>query len=453
MQLTSRLLSLPASILFLITAHTAIALRNDRLPSSFSDAARRLAEPADQRNVEARNEQTPLSREPVGVMKMSDDPSQKFYLHYWQYEEDLPQSNTSDVPPARPLRIRDAEEEAILMANASAVISYRTPFALHTKENLALHHLEARGRIPSRGAAAAALSALQKRQFECPTGTNDCTSIGYPNSCCATNETCFQIQDTGLGPVGCCPDGDNCGGTISGCNSPNTPCAENSSADYEGGGCCIPGFVCAGIGCIPSSSASSEGTAQTSTVVVTVTPSTSSTTTSTSTTTTSSQASVVTITQTATGNAPARLTGSTSISSTPVTTEPAGSCPTGFYACEAYNAGGCCRTGRNCDTTDCPPTSSTTIVSGSETIVVPVGPAATLYTPTGNCASGWSSCAASLGGNCCLSGWQCGTASCTSISATSTAVGEKEAPSMGVRSVQVYFGLLICCMMIVLMWI
>lgn len=206
---------------------------------------------------------------------------------------------------------------------------------------------------------------------------------------------------------------------------------------------------------IPSSSASSEGTAQTSTIIVTVTPSTSSTTTSTSTTTTSSQVSVVTVTQTATGNAPARLTGSTtaSISTTPVTTEPAGSCPTGFYACEAYNAGGCCRTGRNCDTTDCPPTSSTTIVSGSETIVVPVGPAATLYTPTGNCASGWSSCAASLGGNCCLSGWQCGTASCTSISATSTAVGEKDAPSMGVRSVQGYFGLLICCMMIVLMWI
>jgi hypothetical protein len=461
MQLTSKLLSLPASILFLITAHTATAFRDDRLANNFPDAARR---PADQHDVEARNEQTPLVKRPIGVMKMSDDPSQKFYLHYWQYEEDLSQSNTSDFPPVRSLRIRDEEEEAILLANASAVISFRAPFALHTDENFS--HLEARGRIGSRNAAAAALSALQKRQFACPAGTTDCTLIGYPNSCCATDEMCFQIQDTGLGPVGCCPDGDTCGGTISGCNSPNTPCAENSNGDYEGGGCCIPGFVCAGIGCksltlmfftcdlidnvgVPSASVSSENPAQTSTVTVVVTPSTSSTTTPTST-KTSSQLSVVTVTQTATGNAPARMTGSTSL---PATTEPAGSCPTGFYACEAYNAGGCCRTGMDCSVTDCPPATPTTIVSGSETIVVPFGPAATLASPTGNCATGWSSCAASLGGNCCLSGWECGTASCTSISATNTALGSKDAPSMGVRTVPGGFGLLICGIMIVFMWI
>jgi hypothetical protein len=87
------------------------------------------------------------------------------------------------------------------------------------------------------------------------------------------------------------------------------------------------------------------------------------------------------------------------------------------------------------------------------TIVVPIGSAATLSTPSGNCASGWSSCAASLGGNCCPSGWQCGTASCTSISATSTAFGQKDAPSMGTRSLPGSSGLLITSIMIVLMWI
>lgn len=249
MLLTSKLLNLPASILFLITAHTTIALQNDRLANNFPENARRIARSPDQRDVEARDEPTPLGRTPVGVMKMSDDPSQKFYMHYWGYEDDLPESNPSDIPPARLLRPRDEDEEALLLANSSAAISYRAPFALHTDEIFGLRHLESRGRMSGRDAAGAALAALQKRQFECPSGTSACTSIGYPNSCCATDETCFKIQDTGLGPVGCCPSGDTCGGTISGCNSPNTPCAENEGGNYEGGGCCIPNYVCAGIGC------------------------------------------------------------------------------------------------------------------------------------------------------------------------------------------------------------
>lgn len=251
MRLDSKLLSLPASILFLITAHAATSPRGDRLSDNLPDNLRRIPESADQLGVEGRDEQTPLERKPVGVMKMSDDPSQKFYLHYWGYEDDVPQIDISEPPPGRLLRPRDDDEEAMLLANSSTTISYRSPFALHTDdETFALHRLEARGRISGRdSAAAAALAALQKRQFACPTGTSDCSSIGYPNSCCGTDETCFKIEDTGLGPVGCCPNGDTCGGTISGCNSPNTPCAEHQGGDYEGGGCCIPDYVCAGIGC------------------------------------------------------------------------------------------------------------------------------------------------------------------------------------------------------------
>lgn len=66
---------------------------------------------------------------------------------------------------------------------------------------------------------------------------------------------------------------------------------------------------------------------------------------------------------------------------------------------------------------------------------MPVGPAATVATPTGACATGWSTCAASVGGNCCPSGWQCGTASCSSVGATSTALLQKDSPNMGFRNV------------------
>ena len=164
--------------------------------------------------------------------------------------------------------------------------------------------------------------------------------------------------------------------------------------------------------------------------------------------------SSVTGSSTATGVAPARPTGSTSISAAPTVTDSSGSCPTGFYACEAYYAGGCCRTGRNCDTTSCPATSSTTIISSGVTVVVPVGAAATLATPSGACASGWSTCAASVGGNCCPSGWQCGTASCTSISPTQTGIIQKGSPSTSNRNVVtwVIYAPLIGCLMMVLGW-
>ncbi|KAJ5926409.1 hypothetical protein N7516_008182 [Penicillium verrucosum] len=86
-------------------------------------------------------------------------------------------------------------------------------------------------------------------------------------------------------------------------------------------------------------------------------------------------------------------------------------CPTGFYACSAVYQGGCCRTGRDCDTTSCPITSSTTIISDGVTIVVPV--ATTTQYPGGNrCAQGWFHCADTVGGGCCPMGFACG-ASCT----------------------------------------
>jgi hypothetical protein len=145
-----------------------------------------------------------------------------------------------------------------------------------------------------------------------------------------------------------------------------------------------------------------------------------------------------TITTSGTGLPPVRPT---SESSTTEATATGTFCPTGFYACSAYYAGGCCRTGRNCDTTSCPATSSTTIISSGVTIVVPVGSAATVTSPTGTCATGWSTCAASYGGNCCPSGFQCGTASCSSVGATSTELVQKGSPNAGPRHrCSVFFG-------------
>ncbi|KAJ5490391.1 Mitochondrial substrate/solute carrier [Penicillium expansum] len=86
-------------------------------------------------------------------------------------------------------------------------------------------------------------------------------------------------------------------------------------------------------------------------------------------------------------------------------------CPTGFYACSAVYQGGCCRTGRDCDTTSCPTTSSTTMISDGVTIVAPV--ATTTQRSGGNrCAQGWFHCADTVGGGCCPMGFACGV-SCT----------------------------------------
>ncbi|TVY47091.1 hypothetical protein LOCC1_G001749 [Lachnellula occidentalis] len=423
------ILGLPASILLLIVSHTVFAEEPSPAPWVETQAKRSLQSTDRRRDVEEHLRQ---GRSPVGVMKMSPDEGEKFYMEYWQFEKDQVQSPLFSSP----LRARDEDEEARLLANASAAISFRPPFALHSDFGTTNRDLRARRAMES----VAVLAALQKRGFVCPSDTTSCGGIGYPNSCCGANENCFKIQDTGLGPVGCCPQGGSCGGTITDCNAPNTACAAEL-----GGGCCIPNFVCEGVGCVRNSvttiivtqtlsstmassiSILTTTTTQVSTIVI---PSTTATTTlkpASSSSPPSSPSSTTTSTSSATGVAPVRPTSATS------TTSPTGptQCPTGFYACDAYYAGGCCRTGRDCQPTSCPAVSSTTIISTGVTIVVPVGSAATVNSPTGACASGWASCAASDGGNCCPSGWQCGATSCSSLSPTSTAVAQKKSPNGG----------------------
>jgi hypothetical protein len=86
-----------------------------------------------------------------------------------------------------------------------------------------------------------------RQDFQCPNGTAPCTLLN-PNVCCSNGETCQTVEDlgTGLGNVGCCPDGQTCGGDL-----PSTcPPGYSSCPNNLGGGCCIPGFACFDDGCI-----------------------------------------------------------------------------------------------------------------------------------------------------------------------------------------------------------
>ena len=110
-------------------------------------------------------------------------------------------------------------------------------------------------------------------------------------------------------------------------------------------------------------------------------------------------------------------------------------CPTGFYACEASAGAGCCRTGRDCATTSCPPPSEyTTITNGDGVTVVapvPTGTDAGDDQPEPQCASGWSLCPAEAGpiAGCCPDGYRCGTASCTLSQPDATATAQKQFPN------------------------
>ncbi|KAF7527883.1 hypothetical protein PCG10_001816, partial [Penicillium crustosum] len=113
-------------------------------------------------------------------------------------------------------------------------------------------------------------------------------------------------------------------------------------------------------------------------------------------------------------------------------------CPTGFYACSAVYQGGCCRTGRDCDTTSCPTTSSTTIISDGVTIVAPVA-TTTQHSGGNRCAQGWFHCADTVGGGCCPMGFACG-ASCTArdISFGTTIAKEQATATSGAGVAESY---------------
>ncbi|KAK3327303.1 hypothetical protein B0T19DRAFT_158974 [Cercophora scortea] len=393
------------------------------------------------------------AQHPTAIKKMPPDQGEKFYPEYCAFPDD---GTFAQAPLAPAAATKAIVSPRHLAANASAQIPYLPPFAPHLDGDT--EHQEQRiipppargGGIFGRRAAAEALARLERRQWACPSGTSNCAGIGFPNSCCQTGERCVQITDTGLGKVGCCPAGATCGGTITSCTDGNTPCASEI-----GGGCCIPGFVCQGVGCVQSVLTTKTPTAAPTPTGVTTLTSTSTTVISGAApstvvvtviiTITPSQASPVTSTTTQIVSLSPSSTPTSTDTPAPTTTDgivppvrptssnPADTstyCPTGFYACLASAGGGCCQTGRDCHTTSCPPVSSTTIVkTNGVTVAVPAsGLPAT--TTTGTCAGGWFLCGTEAGPlpGCCPTGYRCGTASCAAAAAGGTATVAKELP-------------------------
>lgn len=342
-----------------------------------------------------------------GIKKMSDDEGEKFFFDYWQFEDGvLPvtemgnQTSPNEDLQARSFPLRPA---------------------------LALGKPQAGKWL--------GVPPLFRRDFECPDGTSGCGSIDRPDRCCGDGDTCTLVPDTGSGDVGCCPKGQSCSDTIGKCPGAYSTCSESL-----GGGCCIPGYECVQGGCKfreqsessrhESANVSSRIGAHVSIITVTVHStvmvSTKTYTTPQETSSSSSSSTTTTTRTDSTGDLvpPARPTSLSTATTSKGTSEATGggsSCPTGFYACSAVYQGGCCRTGRDCDTTSCPVVSSTTMITDGRTIVVP---APTMTGGDGRrCAQGWFSCADTVGGGCCPTGFACGS-SCSATGGQATTVAK-----------------------------
>ncbi|KAI9678144.1 MAG: hypothetical protein M1817_006088 [Caeruleum heppii] len=197
-----------------------------------------------------------LGAKPAGVKKMGGDEGEKFWPEYWMFEggpgsNGTRQEDTEDEVEhhsrrhLQHFRLTDEDEEQAGNANISIPDNmpntFQAPLRLHSEDHTledgpdhAYTHPLLR-RLP---AAFRRSTPLSKRQFQCPSGSTDCSSIGRPNSCCSPAETCQIIPDVGSGDVGCCPEGQRCLGDLMDCNTGFTQCS-----DDLGGGCCIPGYA------------------------------------------------------------------------------------------------------------------------------------------------------------------------------------------------------------------
>lgn len=194
-------------------------------------------------------------KRPLKVTKMSSDEGEKFFMEYWSFDDSQFYSQAtyqSDSKDPNPSRVDDDQDGSWI--NQSFSPAFRPSVPWHQQRSQDEHsqmRLEAiispKPNIESLhniSDSTATMNQPQKRDFNCPTGTNDCSAIGHPNSCCPTSDNCFAIQDTGLGSVGCCLKGSTCGGSIRNCDPSNIGCPASL-----GGGCCIQNYICMGVGC------------------------------------------------------------------------------------------------------------------------------------------------------------------------------------------------------------
>lgn len=242
----TQLLALPTSILLLIstTLPTASATASDerRWPYNLPAGVKYWPEEEAvvRKSLEVQ-EKLLKATGAVGMRKMSGDEGEKFFLEYWAFEDDDGAHGQAfdgqDIAPRIWRRAMDVSGDETL-ANVTAKSGLLPPFLLHDESPLELQKRP--WSLPR--------SLFAKRDFQCPSNTRNCSSIDRPNSCCAMDETCVIVQDTGLGDVGCCPSGsgNNCGGEVSDCD---TDAGYTSCPDSDNGGCCIPNYKCDGIGC------------------------------------------------------------------------------------------------------------------------------------------------------------------------------------------------------------
>ncbi|KAF3905874.1 hypothetical protein AA313_de0208856 [Arthrobotrys entomopaga] len=311
-----------------------------------------------------------------------------------------------------------------------------------------------------------AQKGLEKRQqssASCPSGNSACSNIQKPGFCCPTDTTCVNIQDTGFGSVGCCPDGQPCGDSLNSCSPGYFQCPQGS-----GGGCCLPGYICSPQGCLINTSSISNPPKVTTTGTITVgldlcqggyypcpaslsygihihilspknfdsiegccqigylcgvtdcpyntgpgTPGTEYA--SAGFTIPTSAVEVTGITYPTSGFSTidiATVTDATAAENTapaPKITNAPGAllnvpnCPAGWLACGAQFNGGCCRVGRDCGTSYCP-VGAGGGNGGSSDIVT--------LTTNGACPGGWFECPLSVSRGCCPSGYGCGVLNC-----------------------------------------
>lgn len=229
-----------ASLLILLTSPLRITADSNEWPYNLPANVKyypeheRLA----RRNIDA-HARLRENHAPTAVRKMSSDEGEMFFLDYWQFgpstkeQWDGVTAESSD-PRSEGFSANLRPEMQGQDPSNLTDSALRQPFLLHSNTSQHSSRWSLWGR------------SLSQRDFQCPSGTESCASIGRPDSCCGTGETCVRVTDTGLGDVGCCARGSFCGSGLSPCN---TAAGYQSCPGSPNGGCCIPNFACLDIGC------------------------------------------------------------------------------------------------------------------------------------------------------------------------------------------------------------
>jgi hypothetical protein len=222
-----RMLSLPPALLACIAISASTAYSEPQWPYELPAHLKYYPEdePLVKRGLSAMEQLR--KRQPVGVRKMTDQESEMFFLDYWEFEDDANEQHTITK-----------RSDPAQYGNKTLERGLLPPLLVHS-DNPAQSRLKDRIPFFER-------SNLFARNYMCPNGTYSCFEINRPYSCCVTGEVCTIVTDTGLGDVGCCPEGEICNGQVANCDS---SAGYKSCPGYTGGGCCIPNYDCSGVGC------------------------------------------------------------------------------------------------------------------------------------------------------------------------------------------------------------